>query len=139
MLTLSQRDRDRWAVLKQVREGHVSATRGAELVGLTPRHFRRLRRRWEQEGDRAVIHGLRDRRSRRALRAELKEHVMGRVGEGVFRDFGPTPLAEHLPMDPEVGTLGAHTLRRWLDDRAAGRQVLFSDRHALMRCSGRRT
>ena len=114
MLTLSQRDRDRLAVLKQVRDGHVSARRGAELVGLTPRHFRRLRRKWELEGDGAVIHGLRARRSNRALPQDLKEHVLGRAREPVFRDFGPTLLAEHLLVDPEIGALNAHTLRQWM-------------------------
>ena len=59
MLTLSQRDRDRLAVLKQVEEGLVAARRGAELLGIGPRHFRRLRRRWERAGDGVVIHGLR--------------------------------------------------------------------------------
>lgn len=114
MLTLSQRDRDRRAVLRQVREGLVSARRGAELVGLTPRHFRRLRRKWELEGDRAVIHGLRGQRSNRALAPELRARVMGRVREPVFSDFGPTLLSEHLSRDPGIGDLNAHTLRGWM-------------------------
>lgn len=67
MRSFSQRDRDRLAVLRQVRDGLVTAQRGAELVGLTARHFRRLHREWEREGDRAVIHGLRGRRSNRAV------------------------------------------------------------------------
>jgi len=39
---------------------------------------------------------------------------MARVQEPVFRDFGPTLLAEHLSRDPEIGELNAHTLRRWM-------------------------
>ena len=97
---MSQRDRDRLAVLRQVRDGLVTARRGAELVGLTPRHFRRLRRRWEAKGDRAVIHGLRGQRSNRALPTELRERVMVRVREPVFSDFAPTLLAEHPSTDP---------------------------------------
>ncbi len=62
MLTLNHRDGDRLAVLKQVEEGMVAAKRGSELVGLTPRQFRRLRRRWEAAGDKPVIHGLRGER-----------------------------------------------------------------------------
>lgn len=114
MLTLSQQDRDRLAVLRQVRDGLVSARRGAELVGLSPRQFRRLRRRWEADGDRAVIHRLRDRPSNRAAPTDLRAHVMARVQEPVFRDFGPTLLAEHLSRDPEIGELSSHTLRRWM-------------------------
>lgn len=114
MLTLSQRDRDRLAVLRQVRDGHVSARRAAELVGLSTRHFRRLRRAWELEGDSAVIHGLRGRRSNRALLQELRARVVERAQEPVFHDFGPTLLAEHLSTDPEIGELNAATLRRWM-------------------------
>ena len=108
---MSQRDRDRLAVLRQVGDGLITATRGAALVGLSPRQFRRLCRRYEADGDRAVIHGLRDRRSNRAASAELRARVMARVQEPVFRDFGPTLLAEHLWRDPEIGELNAHALR----------------------------
>jgi hypothetical protein len=79
MLTLNQRDGDRLAVLKQVEEGMVAAKRGYELVGLTPRQFRRLRRRWEEAGDKAVIHGLRGERSNRAKSSEVRGRVMKRA------------------------------------------------------------
>ena len=111
---MSQRDRDRLAVLRQVRDGLISAARGAELVGLSRRQFRRLRRCYEAEGDGAVIHGLRDRRSNRAAPPDLRARVMARVQEPVFRDFGPTLLAEHLTRDPEIGELNGHTLRGWM-------------------------
>jgi len=39
---------------------------------------------------------------------------MARVQEPVFRDFGPTLLAEHLSRDPGIGALNAHTLRAWM-------------------------
>ena len=61
-----------------------------------------------------MIHGLRDRRSNRALSEELRDRVLERAREPVFVDFGPTLLAEHLSSDPEIGELGSHTLRRWM-------------------------
>jgi hypothetical protein len=61
-----------------------------------------------------VIHGLRGRRSNRALPAELKARVLDRAKEPVFSDFGPTLLAEHLSCDPEIGALSAATLRGWM-------------------------
>lgn len=114
MLTLSQRDRDRLAVLRQVEDGLVSSARGAELVALSARQFRRLRRRQESDGDRAVIHGLPGWRSNRAASPLLRAHVMERAQEQVFRDFGPTLLAEHLSRDPEIRELNACTLRLWM-------------------------
>ena len=114
MLTLNQRERDRLAVLRQVGDGLVTPVRGAELVGLTPRQFRRLRRRWEEEGDAAVIHGLRGRRSNRAKAGAIRERAMERAREPVFAGFGPTLLAEHLSRDPEIGPLSPFTLRCWM-------------------------
>lgn len=88
-------------------------------MGLTPRHFRRLRRKWEHEGDRAVIHGLRGQRSNRALSGVLRARVLERAQEPVFSDFAPTLLAEHLSTDPAIGELCAHTLRRWMIEEGA--------------------
>jgi len=114
MLTVSQRERDRLAVLRQVRDGLVRPGRGAELIGLTPRQFRRLRRAWDVHGDAAVIHGLRGRRSNRAGAAEVRERALARAREPVFRGFGPTLLAEHLSIDHKIGPLASTTLRRWM-------------------------
>jgi hypothetical protein len=102
-------------------------------VGLTPRHFRRLRRRWEAEGDRAVIHRLRGQRSNRALSVELKERVMKRAREPVFRDFGPTLLAEHLSRDLEIGELSAPTLRGWMIETGLWKPKRRGARHRKAR------
>ena len=99
---MSQRDRDRLAVLKQVEQGLVAARRGAELLGITSRHFRRLRRRWERAGDGVVIHGLRGRRSNRAKASQMRGRALKRAREPVFEGFGPTLLAEHLSRDADL-------------------------------------
>jgi molybdenum-dependent DNA-binding transcriptional regulator ModE len=61
MLRLSLRDRDRLVLLRQVAAKELTVRRGAERAGLSVRHFRRLLRRFEREGDRAVIHRARGR------------------------------------------------------------------------------
>jgi len=119
MLTLSLRDRDRLSVLRQVDAKLISARRGAEVLGLSARQLRRLRRRFEKDGDEAVIHGSRGRTPNNAKPAPVRARALERAGEAVFIDFGPTLLAEHLSRDPEIGPLRADTLRRWLI--AAGR------------------
>lgn len=130
---MSQRDRDRLAVLRQVGDGLVSAAWGAELVRLSPRQFRRLRRRYEADGDGAVIHGLRDRRSNRAAPTAVRARVLDRVREPVFRDFGPTLLAEHLSRDPEIGELNAHTLRGWMIEEGHWKPSRRGARHRKAR------
>ncbi|MEJ2541142.1 MAG: ISNCY family transposase [Gemmatimonadota bacterium] len=114
MLTLSLRDRDRLAVLRQVEEGLITPKAAAERLGMSARQLRRLRRRHGEEGDAAVIHGLRGRRSNHALPRARKARALERAREKVFSDFGPTLLAEHLSKDAAIGALNPHTLRRWM-------------------------
>ena len=115
MLTLSQREIDRTSVLRQVRDRTITACHGAELLGLTSRHFRRLRRAWEREGDEAVIHGLRGRRSNHAKPPGLRAWALERARDPLFWDFGPTLLAEHLSSHPEApAEVRAPTLRLWM-------------------------
>jgi hypothetical protein len=114
MLSLSLRDRDRLSVLRQVDAGLVPPWRGAERLGLSRRHFRRLRRRFEVEGDAAVIHRHRGRRPNNARPADFKARVLKRAARTVYRGFGPTLLAEHLARDPRIGPVNPYTLRGWL-------------------------
>lgn len=103
------------AVLHDVKEGWIPSWRGAELVGLSPRQFRRLRREWERKGDRAVVHGLRGQRSNRAKPEEVRAWALERAREALYHDFGPTLLAEHLGRDPKApGLVRACTLRLWM-------------------------
>ena len=133
MLTLSQRDRDRLAVLKQVSEELVTARQGAELVGLTPRQFRRLRRKWERRGDEAVVHRLRGQRSNRAKSPEIRERTMKRAREQVFEGFGPTLLAEHLSRDTKIGEVKASTLRLWMIEEGLWKPKRKKARHRRAR------
>ncbi|MCG6956821.1 MAG: ISNCY family transposase [Gemmatimonadetes bacterium] len=112
---MSQRERDRLAVLREVDDGLISAKHGADKLRLSARQFRRLRRAWEVRGDAALVHGLRGRRSNRAKPAELHGWALDRARDPLFHDFGPTLLAEHLSRDATApGTVQAATLRLWL-------------------------
>jgi len=114
MLRLSTRDVDRLAILHQVRDGVLSAAEGARRVRVGTRHFRRMLRRFEEEGDRSVIHRAREQPSNRRLTESLRTVALERAREPVYHDFGPTLLAEHLSRDPAIGPLNPHTLRAWM-------------------------
>ncbi len=116
MLTLSLRERDRLAVLREVDDGLLSPAEGARKLGICSRQFRRIRRRAETDGDAAVINHLRGRPSNHRLDPRIRERALERAREPVFHDFGPTLLAEHLSRDPSIGPLGSHTLRTWMID-----------------------
>lgn len=115
MLELSLRDRDRIVVLRQVEERGLRPIEGARKLGLSARQFRRLRRRFEADGDQAVIHRARGKRSNRSLSIELRTRALAFASQPLFRDFAPTLLAEHMRrFDPALEAVTPFTLRHWL-------------------------
>lgn len=113
-LSLSIGERDRLVLLRQVAEGTLSVRRAAERAGLSVRQFRRLVRRFEAEGDGAVVHRGRGRPSNHRKPEALRQRVLREARKPVFHDFGPTLLAEHLSRDPVIGPLSPSTLRLWM-------------------------
>jgi hypothetical protein len=67
----------------------------AKRIHLCDRQVRRPLLRLQEQGDRAVIHGLRERPSNRRFVATFEQKVLARVGQR-DADFGPTLAAEHL-------------------------------------------
>ncbi|MBI2536191.1 MAG: helix-turn-helix domain-containing protein, partial [Gemmatimonadetes bacterium] len=111
---MSQRDRDRLVILRQVDQGILTVSEGARRARLSLRQFRRLVRRFEAEGDRAVVHRGRGRRPNNAQSPELRRRALEQAGEPLYSDFGPTLLSEHLARDPAFGVGHPATLRVWL-------------------------
>lgn len=109
MLTLSQDQRDRLVVLRQWQEGLITGVEAGERLGLTSRHFRRLCRRFEAEGDAAVLPRPRSRRGNPRYAADVREAVLAQARAPLYSDFGPTLLSEHLPQP-----VPHWTVRRWL-------------------------
>lgn len=111
---MSQRERDRLVVVRQVAAGELKVSEGARRVGLSRRHMRRLVRGLEREGDASLAHGLRGRPSNRRLSDELQEIALAKAREETYRDFGPTLLSEHLEREGYV--VSPSTLRNWMID-----------------------
>ncbi len=137
MLLLSAKERDRLVALREITTGERTQAAAARSLGLSRRQLRRLVRRFEIQGDAAVVHAARGRVPNNQKPAALRARVLERAGEPVFADFGPTLLAEHLARDPAIGPVNRHTLRRWMI--AAG--LWKSRRHKVRhrQCRPRRT
>jgi hypothetical protein len=102
------------ALLRAVCEGLLSVRAAAARAGLSVRQFRRLLRRYEEEGDAAVIHRARGRPSNHRKPEAQRQRALEQASQPVYHDFGPTLLAEHLSRDPEIGPVQASTLRLWM-------------------------
>jgi hypothetical protein len=81
------------------------------LLRLSVRQVRRLQRKLEAKGDRALVHGLRGRPSNHRLAASFRRKVL-KAYRRQFADFGPTLASEKLAEQGLV--VAAQTLRRWL-------------------------
>jgi hypothetical protein len=110
-ISMSQRERERWKVLEEMEQGHLSQVEGARRLRLSPRQLRRIERRVEAEGDRGVVHRLRGRHSNRKIPAAFEKRVMTAVRRR-YADFGPTLAAEHLA--PDGLGISRETLRKWM-------------------------
>ena len=117
-MALSQRERDRLRVLHEVKQRQTTQREAARRLGITARHVRRLLRRLAEQGDRALIHGLRGRPSNRRLAIRLEQKIVARVRQR-YADFGPTLAAEHLGQ--EGLQVSRETLRKWMSKAALWR------------------
>src|ERR1700689_3215204 len=114
-ISLSQEERDRLQVLREVEQGRLTQVVAGERMRVSDRQVRRLLQRLRAEGDRGVIHRLRGRPSNRRFAALFERKVLARVGQR-YADFGPTLAAEHLAQ--EGLELSRETLRKWMTQAA---------------------
>ncbi|MBI2403983.1 MAG: ISNCY family transposase [Gemmatimonadetes bacterium] len=133
MLRLSRRDRDRLVILRQVDQGILTVSEGARRTRLSLRQFRRLVRRFEAEGDRAVVHRARGRRPNNTISPERRGRAVAQARDPLYRDFGPTLLSEHLARDPAFGVVHPATLRVWLIAEGLWRVRKQGQRHRRQR------
>ena len=109
---MSRKERRRLVVLSQLQEGKISVVKAAELLGLSYRQMKRVWSRYQREGDKGVVHRLRDRQSnRQAARGAEKRAV--RLYRKKYADYGATLAAECLGSEDQL-PVPVSTLRRWL-------------------------
>src|SRR6267143_1314651 len=114
-IALSQRERDRLRVLQDVEQGHLTQVEAAGRIHLCDRQVRRLLLRLREQGDRAMLHGLRGRPSNRKFAVTFEQKVLARIRQR-YADFGPTLAAEHLAK--EGLPVSRETLRKWMTKAA---------------------
>jgi transposase len=114
-IALSQRERDRLRVLHEVKQEQITQIEAAKRLKITDRQVRRLLLRLREQGDRAVVHGLRGRPSNRKLAGPFEQKILARIRQR-YADFGPTLAAEHLAKEGLV--VSRETLRKWMTKAA---------------------
>jgi transposase len=110
-LLMSQKERTRVGVMKQVKTEQLSLVAATQLMEVSYRQAKRIWRRYRDGGEAGLVHLGRGRCSNRGKEAKIRQRVLARYQER-YPDFGPTLAAEHLSR--EGLKIDHETLRRWL-------------------------
>lgn len=86
----------------------------AKILGISTRQVRRLKYALLDDGEKAVIHKLKGRKSNHQLDAALKEKTLKIVKEK-YTDFKPTFALEKLGENDHI-VVHPQTLRRWMGE-----------------------
>ena len=86
----------RKTIIEQAEEKRITQREGAEKLGISERHFRRLLRRYREEGDGGLVSGHRGKPSNHRMREGKRQEIVAFIDDPIFAGFGPTLLREKL-------------------------------------------
>src|SRR5258708_27859110 len=112
-LRMTQADRDRLVTLKKAKKKLITQRAAAEELGLSTRQVKRLLYAMKKRGDKAVIHGLRGKPSKRRIAESIKQEAVKILSAEVYRGFGPTLAAEYLGKKHGIEA-SKETVRQWM-------------------------
>src|SRR3970040_2826048 len=101
-MTLSPGEGQRLPVLMRRESGKATAAKAAEVLGVTPRHLRRLRAKLRRWGPPALVHGNRGRPSPHALPQALRARVVT-LARGRYTGLNDVHLTEKLTVVEGLG------------------------------------
>ena len=111
-LIVSQRDLQRMHVIRLTLEGRASVWRGAELLGLSARQVKRLRKKMRERGAQGLLHGNRGSRPWNRTVGQVVKKVL-QLAKGRYQGLNDTHLTEKLG-EKEGMKLSRQTIRRLL-------------------------
>jgi transposase len=111
-VTLSQKEWQRIQVVEQAVAGRLTVLEAAELLQLSERQVKRLKRRREPEGGEWIHHGNRGRTPANAIPEEVRQKVV-KWASGKYAGFNDSHLQEKLAMAEGV-ILSRASVRRIL-------------------------
>lgn len=94
-LTMSNRELDRYDIIKRLIRGDLNGSEAANLIGLSIRQTKRLKAVVKQHGPKALIHGNRGRKSNRRLPDKKRDKIIKLLHKHYY-DFWPTHATEKL-------------------------------------------
>jgi transposase len=116
--TLSQKELQRVSVISACIKGDMACARAAELLCLSMRQIKRLKKRMREDGEAALAHANRGRPSPRRLPEDTRQRIV-QLARGTYAGFNDHHLREKL-VEREGFSLSRETLRRLLRHNGLG-------------------
>ena len=126
---MSEREWKRFEAVTRVGQGMLTNREAAQLLALSERQLRRLRRRVGELGPAGVLHGNRGRAPAHRIKAALREQIV-KLRQGKYAGFNDQHFTEKLAEDEGI-VVSRASVRRLL--RAAGIGAVRPRRAALHR------
>lgn len=95
IIRMSKKEIFCYEIIQQLVQRKINGTEAANLLGVTTRHVRRLKKRVEEDGAPSLAHALRGKRGNRRLPPAERERIEKLVQKH-YPDFSPTFAAEKL-------------------------------------------
>jgi hypothetical protein len=94
-ITMSQKELKKYDIIKKVLNQELNGTEAANLLNLTSRHIRRLKKKVKQKGIKGLIHANRGKPSNRRIPGKERQKIIKLI-KSKYPDFGPALAAEKL-------------------------------------------
>jgi len=112
-LLMGQTDRDRLVALKKAEKRLITQREAAAELRLSVRQVQRLLDGLKEQGDKAVVHGLRGKPSSRRIDESIEQEAVKILSAPVYAGFGPTLAAEYLANRHGI-EVSKETVRQWM-------------------------
>lgn len=116
ILTMNSKEVYRIKIMSQAEDKKLSIEEAAEQMEVSQRQAYRIKKLFEEEGPKAIIHKLRGKKSNRGYPEKLKSEVI-KLYRSQYSDYGPTLFTEMLTKHHNI-SISDETARKWLRENA---------------------
>ena len=93
---MGSKELKRLETLTRVQKSRLKRVKAAEILGISPRHFRRLYQTFQIEGPKAIVSKKVGARSNHRIAQEDRARILDFFKQEDHKDFGPTLAHEYL-------------------------------------------
>ena len=108
---MTHEELNRKTIIEHAKDKRITQREGAQRLGIGERHFRRLLKRYRDQGDEGLVSGRRGKPSNNYIKADTCAKIVNFIRDPIYTGFGPTLLNGILEKDSGVH-ISKETLRQ---------------------------